>query len=123
MTRFTILAAFCAALAITGCTGRVSHEEAKTSGSSTTVVEVRPLGSPPPVPEPPPDPQPPFIDQEGTGNVIVFGDLEQHHHLHFHEVPEPPNVRIDVRLQVDVNDERERRRRMLKRRLAELQAR
>ena len=120
MTRFTILAAFCAVLTMTGCSTRVSHEQDEPSGSSTTVVEVCPLDSPPPAPEPPPDPQPPFIDQEGIGNVVVFGDVEEHHHLHFHEAPKPPSVRVNVRVEVELMDERDRRRRLVEQRLAEL---
>lgn len=124
MTRSAILAALCAALTMTGCSGRVSDEESQPSGSSTTIVEVSPLNSPPPVPaESPPDPQPPFIDQEGACHAIVFGDLEDDHHLHFHEAPEPPSLRVDVRVEVDAIDDRDRRRQLVEQRLKELRDR
>lgn len=119
MSRFTILASLYATLAVSGCSTRVSHEQSEPSGSSTTIVEVSRLDSPRPVPaEPRPDPQPPFIDQKGIGNIIVFGDVEQHHH--FHEASEPLNVRVDMGVEVDAIDERNRRRRLVEQRLTEL---
>lgn len=121
MPRITILAALCAALTMTGCSGRVSHEESQPSGSSTTIVEVAPLDSPPSVPaEPSPDPKHPFIDLDGTGHVIVFGDVERHDHLYFYEAPKPPSVRVDVRVKVDGVDDLDRRRWLVEQRLAEL---
>lgn len=115
MSRATILTVF-VAVTITGCTGRFSHEQAEPSGSSTTTVEIATLDSPPPIPVEAP-PQPSFIELEGTGNIVVFGDV---HHHHFHDAPEPSSVRVDVRLQLDRTDDRERRRRLVEQRLADL---
>ena len=118
MSRVTILAAFCAAT-VTGCSGRVSHKQAEPFGSSMTTVEIAPLDSPPPVPaEGCRDPRPQLFDQGGTGNVIVFGDLEQH--LHVHEAPMPPSVLVNVRVEVNVVGDRDRRRRMVEQRITEL---
>ena len=120
--KLPVLLALCVNVAASGCTARVSHEQtAKSSAErSTTIVEVAPLDSPSPVPaEPLPDPLPPFINQEGIGNRIVFGDVA-HSHLHSHEAPKPLSVRVDVRVEVDVVDERERRRRLVEQRLREL---
>jgi len=127
MSRFTILAALCAALATAGCSTRVEVEHEQTATSelpaerTTTVVEVSSLESPPPVPaEPPADPEPQVVHLDEAGNVIVFGDVEYHRVLHIHEAREPSNVRVDVRVEVAVVDERDRRRRMVEQRLAEL---
>ena len=121
-----ILVGFCFAVAVTGCSTRVEveHEEAAQSSAEryTTICEVAPLGSSPPVPaEPSSDPQPPFIDLDGTGNVIVLGDVEEHHHhLHIHEAPKPPRVRVDVHVHLDAIDARDRRRRLAVQWLTEL---